>query len=173
MKLLSTSVFLVSIGLAGCVSNEEIYADYGELACGGSTTVIEGHYWPSVVNFDFDEKLLGSKQQDAIKQAAQLLKANPNLNVAVIGSADSTGKDSYNNALAKDRANVVADYLQQHGVLPHRIVTLGTGSREPFVITQNEAENRVNRRTQLILLGADYNPVSMQYSPVASHSSAQ
>lgn len=173
MKLLSTSVFLVSIGLAGCVSNEAIYADYGELACGGSTTVIEGHFWPSVVNFGFDKKQLDLQQQNAIKQAAQLLKANPNLNVAVIGSADSTGKDSYNNALAKDRANVVADYLQQHGVLPHRIVTLGTGSREPFVITQNEAENRVNRRTQLILLGADYNPVSMQYSPVASHSSAQ
>ncbi|MCD9514785.1 OmpA family protein [Photobacterium carnosum] len=173
MKLLTTSLVLLSIGISGCVSNQAIYADYGDLACGQTTTVVGGHYWPAVVNFDFDNKLLCKEQQQELDQAAQLLKANPTLNIAVIGSADYSGKADYNDQLAKARAVVVANYLQQQGISSHRIVTLGTGSREPFIISNNKTDNRVNRRTQLILLGADFNPVSMQYNSVASHSSAQ
>ena len=38
MKLLTTSLVLLSIGISGCVSNQAIYADYGDLACGQTTT---------------------------------------------------------------------------------------------------------------------------------------
>ncbi|MEC6823341.1 OmpA family protein [Photobacterium piscicola] len=173
MKLLTTSLLFLSVGISGCVSNEAIYADYGDLACGNTTTVIDGHYWPTVVNFDFDKKSLDVQQQHALDQAAQLLQTNPTLNVAVIGSADNSGKAGYNDQLAKARADVVANYLQRQGLAEHRIVTLGSGSREPFIVSNNKISNRVNRRTQLILLDADFNPVSMQYNAVASHSSAQ
>ncbi|MEC6813830.1 OmpA family protein [Photobacterium toruni] len=173
MKLLTTSFLFLSVGISGCVSNQAIYADYGDLACGQTTTVVEGHYWPTVVNFDFDTKSLDKAQQRELDKAAQLLIMNPTLNIAVIGSADYSGKTGYNDKLAKARAVVVARYLEQQGVSSHRIITLGTGSREPFIISNNKTENRVNRRTQLILLGADFNPVSMQYNSVASHSSAK
>ncbi|WP_268874400.1 hypothetical protein [Photobacterium phosphoreum] len=40
-------------------------------------------------------------------------------------------------------------------------------------MTNNKQRNRVNRRVQLILLGDDFNPVSLQYKTATDHLSAQ
>ena len=172
MKWLSTSVVLLSIGLSGCVSDKAIYADYGNLACGG-IDVYEGEFWPSVVNFDFDDRTLDVVEKRKLDNAIMVLKNNPDLKVAIVGSADPEGTLNYNRRLAHDRSAVVAEYFVANNIVAERLVVSGVADRLPFILTNDKAVNRVNRRAHLILLDADFNPVSMRYNPTDNSSNAQ
>lgn len=173
MKLLAKVLIpFVGIGLSGCVADRAIYTDYGDLACGG-VQVFEGDFWPSVVNFDFDKRTLERGELMKLNKALQVLKKHPNVNVAVVGSADVMGQVKYNKALAKSRADVVADYFIKNGISVDRMVVLGIGTQGTLIKSQNKAVNRVNRRTHLILLDADFNPVSVRYNPSVINSSAK
>lgn len=181
MKFAMTVLFLNSLLLSGCVSDRAIYAEYGKLECGNNTpppapieiVVDTTEPWPTVINFGFDESHTVGNQHQKLMSAAMILKQNPSLNVAVIGSADSSGKNAYNNVLAQKRAKYITDALEQQGISASRIITMSTGAREQFVVTNNKQRNRVNRRVQLILLGDDFNPVSLQYKTATDHLSAQ
>ncbi|EAS66542.1 OmpA family protein [Photobacterium angustum] len=161
---------ILFVMLHGCVSDRAIYADYGDLACG--TTVIEApapaiipsDQWPVAVYFDFDKHDLQMSEQSQLDLASKILSDNPRYRVAVIGSADSMGGAKYNDNLALKRAKVVADYFFSKGIDRSRMVTLSSGSREQFIVSKDREVNRVNRRAQLILLGANYNPVSLDFS---------
>ncbi len=155
---------LLGVGLSGCVSDDAIYANYGDLACGG-IQVVEGDYWPSVVNFDFDDIALTQAETMKLYQAIQLLEKHPDLNVALVGSADFEGSDKYNQKLANRRAEVVGNFLTEKGIALERIVVVGLSEQAPFVLTNSQIINRVNRRVNLILLNGDFYPVNMRYNP--------
>lgn len=164
MQWLTRSMMFLGVGLSGCVSDDAIYANYGDLACGG-IQVVEGDYWPAVVNFDFDDIALTQIETMKLHQAIQLLEKHPDLNVAVVGSTDYEGSDKYNQKLANRRAEVVANFLSDKGIAVERLVVFGLGEEAPFVLTNSKAINRVNRRVNLILLNADFYPVNMRYNP--------
>lgn len=63
--------------------------------------------WPTVINFGFDESHTVGAQHQKLMSAAMILKQNPSLNVAVIGSADSSGQNAYNDVLAKKELNIL------------------------------------------------------------------
>ncbi len=164
MQWLTRSIMFLGIGLSGCVSDDAIYANYGDLACGG-IQIVEGDYWPSVVNFDFDDIALTQAETTKLHQAIRLLEKYPDLNVALVGSTDLEGSNKYNQKLANKRAKAVANYLSQKGIAVERLVVFGLGEEAPFVLTNDKATNRVNRRVNLILLNADFYPVNMRYNP--------
>ncbi|SMY36342.1 Outer membrane lipoprotein Omp16 precursor [Photobacterium malacitanum] len=179
MKCAMTLLFLNSLLLSGCVSDRAIYTEYGKLDCGADTPppveilVDATEPWPTVINFEFDKSHATGDQQQKLMAAVSILQNNPSLNLAVIGSADSVGQNAYNNTLASKRATNVTDYFKQQGIAASRIVTLSSGSREQFVVSNNKQTNLVNRRVQLILLDSDFNPVGLQYKTAIDHLSAQ
>ncbi len=154
-------LLLVCTYLSGCVSDKAIYADYGPLACQKAAPKVVVDAWPSVVNFEFDKSDLTSTEMSRLANAVKVLQQNPSFNVAVVGSTDPVGSHEYNDALSIRRAEVVGNYLQSQGISPSRMALIGTGERELFVKTNSEKENRANRRTQLILLDANHEPVTM------------
>lgn len=156
-------LLLVCTYLSGCVSDKAIYADYGNLACQRVCPEVSIIPWPSVVNFDFDKSSLTESEKNKITQAVEVLKENTSFNVAVIGATDQMGTDEYNNALSLRRANIVGEYLESQGINSSRITLIGTGEKELFIKTNNESKNRANRRTQLILLDANHDPVTLFY----------
>ena len=67
------------------------------------------------------------------------------------GHTDSQGSDESNQALSERRANAVATYLLQKGVVEARIETIGFGEKQP-VADNGTAEGRaLNRRVEISL----------------------
>ena len=67
------------------------------------------------------------------------------------GHTDSQGSDEFNQALSERRANAVAAYLLQKGVVEARIETIGFGEKQP-VADNGTAEGRaLNRRVEISL----------------------
>ena len=68
------------------------------------------------------------------------------------GHTDSRGSDAYNQALSERRANSVAQYLMNKGVVEARIDAVGFGEKAPIADNGTEEGRSLNRRVELSLL---------------------
>jgi outer membrane protein OmpA-like peptidoglycan-associated protein len=69
--------------------------------------------------------------------------------LSVEGHTDSTGKDSYNMNLSRERAQSVKDYLVNQQIMAARISTKGYGETRP-IATNDSANGRAqNRRVEI------------------------
>ncbi|MBE8574167.1 OmpA family protein [Vibrio sp. OPT18] len=78
-----------------------------------------------------------------------LLADGESLGVAIVGHTDSLGSDSYNQALSLQRAQSVADYLQQKGIVSSRITVEGKGEAQPIADNKTSEGRALNRRVEL------------------------
>jgi outer membrane protein OmpA-like peptidoglycan-associated protein len=69
--------------------------------------------------------------------------------VVVIGHTDRVGSDPYNDALSRQRADVVRNALLARGIAPDKIVAVGRGKREPVVPTADGVAEPRNRRVEI------------------------
>jgi outer membrane protein OmpA-like peptidoglycan-associated protein len=84
------------------------------------------------VLFKKNSSKISSKPNEALIKNAQILKNNSNLQVEILGYADTSGTVAYNNALSQDRANHVWYYLVKHGVKKSQIRLIkGLGPIKP------------------------------------------
>lgn len=97
------------------------------------------------VNFEFDSARLKPESRSILNQAAEVLKAYPDVNVDVEGHTDSIGTDAYNLGLSERRANSVKAYLVQQGIAPSRMTPVGYGETVP-IDTNDTEEGRANNR---------------------------
>jgi len=70
---------------------------------------------------------------------------NKKVNIKVVGHADPTGPEKYNEQLSKRRADKVAWFLKLLGIDPARVTPIGKGSSEPAgdnTTAKGRAENR-------------------------------
>lgn len=69
----------------------------------------------------------------------------------VVGYTDSDGSEEYNQRLSDDRANAVATYLRNDGVMQERLRIEGRGETEPR-LPNTSAENKAsNRRVEIYI----------------------
>lgn len=102
------------------------------------------------VNFDYDKATLQPAGRPILDEAAEILKANPDVNVEVRGFTDSRGSDAYNMRLSERRAQTVKNYLVSRGVSPSRLTTRGYGESDPVATNETESGRAQNRRVELI-----------------------
>ena len=67
------------------------------------------------------------------------------------GHTDSRGSENYNQLLSERRANAVAEYLLQKGVVEARVETIGFGEKQPVADNGNSAGRALNRRVEISL----------------------
>jgi outer membrane protein OmpA-like peptidoglycan-associated protein len=91
--------------------------------------------------------LLDPSAQQSLGHAAELAKANPALQLTVIGYASTIGSTTANTLLSRLRAQVVVDALESDGVAPERIAVGAVGAT-------SFALDPVQSRRVEILLGA-------------------
>lgn len=106
---------------------------------------------PSDISFDVGRSNVKSDFAGVLNQFAGTLNANPGTAVTIIGHTDSTGSDSINEPLSRDRANSARDYLVSRGVAATRIATDGRGSREPVADNNTTAGRAKNRRVEVFV----------------------
>jgi OmpA-OmpF porin, OOP family len=102
------------------------------------------------VHFDFDKAVIRSMDRPVLDEAAETLKANPNVKVEVNGYCDAIGGTAYNLKLSQRRAEAVAAYLEDQGIPASQLTPQGFGKTH-FVATNSTAEGRAeNRRVELV-----------------------
>lgn len=69
----------------------------------------------------------------------------------VIGHTDRAGTDAFNDALSRQRAEVVRRALVARGVADQNIVIVGRGEREPIIATADGVAEARNRRVEILV----------------------
>jgi outer membrane protein OmpA-like peptidoglycan-associated protein len=107
---------------------------------------------PSDVTFAVDKSEVQPQFTRVLDDVARTLNAYPQTTIDVVGHADSSGPDDYNQTLSERRASSVAGYLTGPGrVVPDRVFVAGQGERQP-IASNDTAEGRAqNRRVEIIL----------------------
>jgi OOP family OmpA-OmpF porin len=98
------------------------------------------------VYFEFDRSALTPEGRQVVDSVAQTAKAEPNVQIRLVGKADLTGTDPYNMALSRRRADTVRAALRSDGIDLGRIQESYVGFHEPPVPTApgvREPRNRV------------------------------
>ena len=83
------------------------------------------------VYFGFDSAVLLATAKRMLDESAATLRRNPDVQVEIVGYADSRGPESYNMKLSERRAEAVRDHLERAGVEAARMTTRGYGESHP------------------------------------------
>jgi peptidoglycan-associated lipoprotein len=100
------------------------------------------------IYFAFDSNELTQESRQILTEKADLLKANPALNLLIEGHCDERGTNEYNLALGERRARVAYEFLVLLGVNPSRLSIISYGEEYPAVQGSNEAAWAKNRRDE-------------------------
>jgi chemotaxis protein MotB len=94
---------------------------------------------------------LDQKGKGALATLANVLNANPDIEIMVEGHTDTDGTADFNWDLSVTRATTVVKELTSHKVEPKRIVAAGRGFYVPVDSNDHEQGKARNRRTEIIL----------------------
>jgi outer membrane protein OmpA-like peptidoglycan-associated protein len=115
-----------------------------ELAAKGKVTLY--------INFDTDKATIRPDGKPAVDEITKLLKADPQLKLAIEGHTDDTGDAAHNQALSMQRAEAVVQSLSKDGIDVKRLRAAGHGATQPLADNKDEAGRAKNRRVELIKL---------------------
>ncbi|MEP2670179.1 MAG: OmpA family protein [Cyclobacteriaceae bacterium] len=101
--------------------------------------------------FETNSYKLKEAQLDALDSIGQFLLLNPTLVAMVSGHTDNVGRESYNLELSTMRAEVVAEYLINHGVDEDQVSFAGFGSSKPIGENKTEGGRGRNRRVEILM----------------------
>ena len=94
---------------------------------------------------------IDSEGQRALRELANALKSNPDIDIQVEGHTDSDGNALTNWNLSVDRAVAVTNLLVSNGVNPERITAAGRGEYLPKAPNNTAFGKSLNRRTEIII----------------------
>ncbi len=105
-----------------------------------------------IIPFDFDSRDLRDTYEALFDSLGQVLQANPDWKLAVLGHTDNTGSKEYNENLSQERADEVAKRLQAHGVSVTQMYVKGYNYSKPLTSNNSEEGRERNRRVEIIIL---------------------
>lgn len=102
------------------------------------------------VNFATNKADILPESQAQIQQVIDLLKAHPDLKLAVNGHTDNVGQAAHNLRLSKARADSVKQALVKAGISAQRLSAQGFGDTQPIADNQTAEAQAQNRRVELV-----------------------
>lgn len=104
----------------------------------------------SGILFATNSSTLNAASQSTIKQIADVLKQNGDVDVAIFGHTDNTGTDAINDPLSLKRAQAVEKSLKSQGVANIKRVE-GQGSKNPVADNATAEGKKQNRRVEVYM----------------------
>lgn len=101
--------------------------------------------------FETNRYQLKAEQLSALDNLAKFLLSHPTLEVGVSGHTDNIGKERDNVSLSTRRAESVAKYLINTGVLDKQVSFEGFGSSRPINGNETEEGRSKNRRVEILI----------------------
>jgi len=102
------------------------------------------------VMFQSNSTRLKENSLPALKELADSLKTNPDLNLLIEGFTDNTGSWTFNQKLSKDRAVSVKRELVKLGISENRISVIGYGDSQPIADNHSIEGKAKNRRVVFV-----------------------
>ncbi|MGQ0708122.1 MAG: OmpA family protein [Rhodoferax sp.] len=102
-----------------------------------------------VLYFEAGGTTLTAQSQVDLARILQDVRTRPVADVAVIGHTDTVGKPDANYELGLQRAQGLAEHLQQQGLQPFSLSVESHGERNPLVSTPDETDEARNRRVEV------------------------
>ena len=110
-----------------------------------------GHAAVYGIYFDTDKAEIKPESEAALAEMAKLLKANPALNLFVVGHTDATGEIGHNMKLSEARAASVTNALAaKYGIAASRLAPHGVGPLAPVASNDSDEGRAKNRRVELV-----------------------
>ena len=98
---------------------------------------------PFSVNYDVNQYTVTDEEQIKLKAIANVMKADSDLKLNIVGFCDATGSDEYNQKLSQKRAETVKNVLvKKYGVDGDRLTCDWKGKTVAF----GDGQNAINRR---------------------------
>lgn len=107
-----------------------------------------------MVLFDFDRHNVKNEYQTKLDGFIKYLKRKPDIEFNIVGHTDAKGTNSYNMALARQRAMEVFQYMTRKGISPNRLDIMAMGESAPIAMnaSQDGSDNppgrQLNRRVE-------------------------
>ena len=106
----------------------------------------------SGVLFPIGKSTLNPKSIPGLKNLAEILVSNQTIDIAIMGHTDNQGLFVVNQELSQNRAQAVADFLQQNNVsIAQFKVVIGKNSSEPLRDNNTTIGRAVNRRVEVYM----------------------
>lgn len=106
---------------------------------------------PNNVTFDSNSTSIKPVGANTLVGVAMVLKEYDKTAVNIVGHTDSSGNDSINIPLSKQRADSVASSLISQGVSANRIYSRGAGASQPIASNSTADGKMQNRRVEITL----------------------
>ena len=103
------------------------------------------------VYFETNSARLQSISFVELDALANYLIHTMNASILIEGHTDNTGTQAQNLLLSQQRADAIAKYLLQKGILPNRIKTKGLGATQPIADNNTAIGRATNRRTSFTI----------------------
>lgn len=146
---------------------KELQVDTVEVIVPVDTAIIAKTIRPPVVNspilkadsliilseflFETNSYALRDEHYAELDSLGSFLGSHPTLEVAVSGHTDNTGTERHNVTLSTRRAEVVAEYLIDHGADYDKVYFEGFGSAQPISSNDTEEGRSANRRVEILI----------------------
>jgi OmpA-OmpF porin, OOP family len=136
----------LTVAVVGAIENKMV--DAGAMAKGLRE---QGHIALYGIYFDTDKAVIKPESRPTLDEIAKLLRAQPQLNVVIVGHTDSQGTFEYNMDLSRRRAEAVAAELaKSYKVATTRLRTAGVGFLAPIGSNASDDGRALNRRVELV-----------------------
>jgi outer membrane protein OmpA-like peptidoglycan-associated protein len=100
------------------------------------------------VYFEIEKSTILEDAKETLNELIDVLERYSHYNIEILGHADSTGPDQYNQVLSESRAKAVMYYLISKGVDPARLSFKGFGETQPAYSNSRREGRRLNRRVE-------------------------
>ncbi len=99
--------------------------------------------------FAVGQSELTAEDRNHLREAAALLRKNPDRAIRVDGYTDSTGTEAFNERLSLRRAQVAESYLIGQGISSDRLTAIGRGESNPVASNETAEGRHQNRRVEI------------------------
>ena len=118
----------------------------------GSSLKREGKIALYGILFDTNQAVIKPESAGTLEEMARALKAEPGLNVFIVGHTDNQGAVDTNVALSRRRAQAVVEALAtRHGIAPARLQAQGVANFAPTASNADEDGRARNRRVEMVV----------------------
>lgn len=116
-----------------------------------SKLITEGKLVSYGIYFDVNKDIVKPESNGTLKGIADVMNANPDVKVKIVGHTDSDGADDANLDLSKRRSASVKDALvKDFGIDASRLESDGMGETQPVAANDTPANKAINRRVEFL-----------------------
>ena len=104
------------------------------------------------IYFERNSSYIKPESFEQLNKLLEIMRANPEMKIKVLGHTDYVATDSYNMWLSDKRAKRVADYLVENGIPAANVSWIGFGKRIPVADNATDEGKALNRRVEIQIL---------------------